>query len=589
MMTINRRLLLLILFTLLIFVIRFMNINEALYDDEANFAYSLTVMDALGFNHDFPSPQPFNLLFKPLIFLFGLEVWVFRLIPLFFGVVNTFLVYLFTARNFGRREAFFATILMLIGFYPTLASLQLDVEGNFVLFSFLLLMFSYVEAEKAENNKKKNIWRIVGGLSLGLAVILKYNAVYIVGAITLHSLILKRGDIKAVFEDLFLLYGVGFVLFITHLGLAFVASSGDWLNYTPLFSWYNGFENAYQAKEIALYGVSLLGIIMFALWATPLLLGFYFLSFFHLIQRRNKRELLLILWITVAILFYTFFMTSGSLDRYFMNTIPAMAILGGIFLSSLSFSRTEKWYGVTLTFFSLFFFFLLNSIPFKYIPRLPNIYFQELQKGNSHFLFSYTSASGPTFGINFTILLLVFLIAYSSLFLYIILNWWSSWKRRAIKSEGTYLFVTFLAVSIAFNLFLVTEYVVHPTGVDVSTVKEEMINYVFNEKLAYPIYTTDSGMMWYFNHQHWAESKKPDGNVLGIPDYETEEGDDVSEVTLRSIQRRGGTILLVNWPPIPEESHAWQIVKHCRLEREFFSKGQLVGAIYACDVQNNSI
>src|SRR3989344_2819961 len=120
----DKRLLFLIIFALIIFAVRLININEALYDDEANFAYSLTVMDAYGFNHDFSSPQPFNLLFKPLIFLLGLKVWVFRLIPLFFGVINTFLVYLFTVRNFGKKEAFFATILMLVSFYPTLASLQ---------------------------------------------------------------------------------------------------------------------------------------------------------------------------------------------------------------------------------------------------------------------------------------------------------------------------------------------------------------------------------------------------------------------------------------------------------------------------------
>ena len=97
-----RRLWFLIVFGILIFGLRLANLNEAIYDDESNFAYSLTVMDPYGFNEDYYSPQPLNLLYKPLIWLFGLETWVFRLVPWLFGILNTLLVYLFARRNFGE-------------------------------------------------------------------------------------------------------------------------------------------------------------------------------------------------------------------------------------------------------------------------------------------------------------------------------------------------------------------------------------------------------------------------------------------------------------------------------------------------------
>ena len=89
----NKHLFFLILFGIFIFSFRLTMLNEAIYDDESNFAYSLTVMDKFGFNEDYYSPQPLNLLYKPLIFFFGLETWVFSLIPWLFGIINTHSAY----------------------------------------------------------------------------------------------------------------------------------------------------------------------------------------------------------------------------------------------------------------------------------------------------------------------------------------------------------------------------------------------------------------------------------------------------------------------------------------------------------------
>ena len=105
----DKRVLFLLIFAILIFSIRLANINEAIYDDESNFAYSLTVMDEFGFNRDYYSPQPLNLLYKPFIALFGLETWVFRLLPWLFGIINTIFVFIFARRNFGKKVALIAS------------------------------------------------------------------------------------------------------------------------------------------------------------------------------------------------------------------------------------------------------------------------------------------------------------------------------------------------------------------------------------------------------------------------------------------------------------------------------------------------
>ena len=267
-MKVDKKILFLILFGLLIFGLRLFNINEAIYDDESNFAYSVTVMDEYGFNHDYSSPQPLNFLYKPFIALFGLETWVFRIVPWLFGIINTVFVYVFAGRNWDKNVAFWAAFLMLISFYPTLASLQFDVEGNLVMFSVMLMFFSYLEYEKSTNAKRRLGWQILAGIGLGLAVTCKYNSIYIIIPIAIYSLIRRQWNLKKLFDDLFMIYLVGFLIFLILMVFAAVVSS-NWLEFVPLFSWADGFESMYSPEMFSLLGVSML-----VLWSTPLLFGF---------------------------------------------------------------------------------------------------------------------------------------------------------------------------------------------------------------------------------------------------------------------------------------------------------------------------
>jgi len=548
----NKKIIFLIIFGILIFGIRLGNLNEAIYDDESNFAYSLTVMDKYGINQDHYSPQPLNLIYKPFIALFGLETWVFRLIPWLFGIINTLFVYIFARRNFGQKVAFFSTFLMLVAFYPTLASLQFDVEGNLVLFSILLMFFSYLEYEKASSNKRKLAWQILAGVGLGLAVVSKYNSIYVVVTLALYSLIKNKWDFKKSFNDLFMIYLVGFVLFLSYVLLGMLANPNNWLK----FIWVVGFNRYYGGN------MYLLPIGMYVLWSTALLFGFYLLSLF----KWDPKNLLYVLWITIPILFYTFVLPFGSLDRYFMNTIPALVILGGFYLAKIKLERKHLFAGSAIFIFYLGILFLINSVPIKYLARLPTLYFNELKYLNLNFLFTYTSASGPTFGINFATIFWSFLIGLGSLFLYLIL------KKKTIRK---WFFTIFLVVSLALNVFLVSEYIFHPMGVDVSEVKSQMVDYVKSSDLAYPIYSNDQGIEWYFHNKYLWNYEK----TVGFGDNEVGSR---SETAIKNINQRKGTILLLHWPPLPENSPAWEVVDLCKIKKQFYSKEILIGEVYIC-------
>ena len=544
----NNKILFLILLGLVMFGIRLFNLNENIYDDESNFSYTLTVMDGLGFNHYYYSPQPLNFLYKPLIVLFGLKTWVFRLIPWLFGILNTLLVYIFARRNYGEKTAFFAVLLMLVSFYPTLAALQFDVEGNLIMFCALLLFLSYLEYEKSE----QFAWQILAGIALGIMVITKYNAVYMVIALALYSLVQRKWQVKQSIKDLFPVYLVGFLLFACYIFVAIIASPENWLDFVGIIS-----PGRYYASHF-----SLLGLAMFVVWSTPLLVGFYLLA----LARWDKRNLLLVLWITMPIFFYTFLITSGSMDRYFMNTIPALALLGGYFLSQEIFQKKHIVSLALLVAGMTLLFFLLNTIPIKYVARFPELYLKEITQGNLFFLFSYTSASGPMLGISFVTIFVSFFLGFAFLLLCIL------FFKMSLRK---WFLILFLALSVAFNVFLMSEYIFHPTGVDVSSVKWEMLNYFQEHHLPYPVYSNDQGLQWYIDPRYWHNYDR----TIGFGDNEI---GDPSTLAKKSIAQRGGTILLLRWPPLPEESPAWEVNQLCQRIQQFFSKRHLIGEIYLC-------
>ncbi len=565
----DKKTIFLIIFGIIIFGLRLFNINEAIYDDESNFAYSLTVMDEFGFNPDYPSSQLHNLLYKPLLVLFGLQTWVFRLLPWLFGIINMLLVYIFTRRNWGQNAAFYSTLLMLVSFYPALASLQFDIEGNLIMFLILLMFFSFLEYEKSGSSKNRFLWQLLSGISLGAAVASKYNSVYVVFILLLYSLsknCLNGIGIRKTGKDLFLVYAVGLLVFIFSILIGFLLPSipETVINSTHFFSWYDGFNEQYRPES-----VNLLGLAMYVLWSTPLLFGFYVIALF----KRNKDTSLPRIWITITILFYTFVVTYGSLDRYFMNTIPALVVLGGYYTSRLKFTRWHLIIGSFSLVVFLSLLFALNSAPFKYIARFPELYFRELKNFNINFLFAYTSASGPTFGINFTVIFWSFLLSFA--FLLLCLLYFA--RKREIAS---WFFLFFMTVALGFNIFLVTEYLFHPTGVNVSDVKWEMIDYVRDNNI-YPIYTNDQGIQWYFEHDYLWQNKI----TQGFGDNEI--GSD-NTLVLNRIQNEGGTILLLHWTPLPDNSPSWEVVKACKINKQFYSKNILIGEAYNCNKNNYS-
>ena len=56
-----------------------------------------------------------------------------------------------------------------------------------------------------------------------------------------------------------------------------------------------------------------------------------------------------------------------------------------------------------------------------------------------------------------------------------------------------------------------------------------------------------------------------------------------------SLQERGGTVILLHWLPIPEDTGIYELFEDCvKDEKKFYtSEGMLMGEIYHCTTDNS--
>ena len=294
---------LLILILLFAILLRSFGLDEAMYDDEANYAFAAANAEELGFNPHYYSPLLAQWSNGLSISTFGINTLAFRLVPLLFGVLTIIFTYLLAKEHYNKKIAILASTIMAISFYHILASLQIDVEGSILTFLFVLTIFSYLKYEKYKTKK----WQVLTGIFIGLSFLAKSNSIGLFIILGAHSLIKNRKITKTV-KELFMPFIIG----IGILGLFFLVSYlVNPQNIAFLFSHGTNFLNLKPSG---------IPIILFLLWATPFLI---FLPLTRIIKAK-KEDSIFIIWIIYTILFYTFLIKKGDFSRYLMNLIPAL-------------------------------------------------------------------------------------------------------------------------------------------------------------------------------------------------------------------------------------------------------------------------
>jgi len=278
-----------------------------------------------------------------------LSIWLISLAYQVFGVNN------FASRIFS---AVFATLSLIVVFYlgkkiynrtvGFLSALVLGTFTTFYMFARLAMtdvplvffvlgsIYFFVLSEKTE---KPTRYAALSGLFFGLALMTKQIEALLILLIILTYLIATKRSIKFLFTKTFTLFwSIGLLIFSPWL-IYMNASFGSQFWYWYFI--YSGFTRTVGAVESHfgnyLYYFSYLANNETLLWAIllPFSAG---LCIFKAVVKRVKEDTLIILWMAIVLLVFTFAQT--KLFWYILPAFPAFAIA----ISSLLYTVSKKTY-----------------------------------------------------------------------------------------------------------------------------------------------------------------------------------------------------------------------------------------------------
>ncbi len=553
----HKKLLLLILLGALI--IRLLGSNLVIYTDEAHYtnlaAYfnsgyfltygpepmvpslSIPYFASLGFFPAIPHHPPLSMALFLISNIFFDGAFAFRIVPIVFGVLSIFMIYLLAEFVYGRRAAVISALLAAVSFYHILASVQLDQHGSTHFFFFLCAIYGYLRWERGRSVR----WFIFGAVAAGLAMLNVYSAIFLFIALALYTFIQNREFVRSliimsVFSLISLLVYAVFPLF------SFIYNR-DIIIRTFLVA------GLFQPVINARY------IVFLLIWLGPLLLGLSVLS----LRNATRKDIIFWLWILVGAIPLIFTDPNTSIDRYLMLTLPAFIILSGRFLSEIEVKRAHYALGVAS--FVLFYAFLMFlNLNVEYYGHVLEDYIAMASSFHWNFFFPITGPSGPAFGVVFSSIAWSLIVSFMLLFNVVVLMF--------MRNSGyKYFLFMFLGVTLAFSTVLAQEMLVGVAHPNYSDVNYELIRYYKEHSLPESVYTNNRALFYYLGK----DGTKLHSFTETYPDE-----------TVSLISRGNITVIIFEFPKIPRDNVLWKSLQGCTLEKTAYSKGMEYGYIYRC-------
>jgi hypothetical protein len=543
---------------LILTLIRLFGVNMPIVDDETNYiGWISDPGDYITVNpfttHPHPPLGPW--LFYGASKLFGSSTQIFRLIPLVLWIINSFLIFSMVKEEYNEKIAFFSSLFFGLSYYSVLMSLQIDVEGSLLVTSFLAISLFYLKYQRTK--KTHNL--IFAGLALGMGLFTKLSAFFILPTIALHSLISIKN--KSILKSIISFENIKKTLFETSIIVFFglLVFSIFPLLMPEIFEKMISHSSHYYGLNF-----SLLAISMFIFWSTPLLLG---LSLCETLKLERKNSFWII-WLISIFSIYTFLISgrlgtqsvSGGItdySRHFMNLLVPLSVLSGIFISKLKWRmHTFYTFGIlTLIFTSIF--FIINKQTTTILARDFSTYLNAITQFNFNFFFSFLTSSGNFLLINMWIFVIIFLTS-----LILILIYYFSPKKYTSLT-----LILFISLGIAFNIFLVSEYLGPVTSPNFENTYYDLVQEISqNNSITY--YVNDEGFLLYLNKFQ----NKNEKNVHYIGKY--------AETLPMKIIPNDKFILLSL--PDPNLHEIIQSKYPCVTEKKIYSKNTIVANILVC-------
>jgi 4-amino-4-deoxy-L-arabinose transferase-like glycosyltransferase len=286
-------------------------------------------------------PPIFDLLTTGYFQIFGANQIAGRLVAATFSLLSIFVLFEFTKKTYGHKNALMAAVLLgtMPGFFWLSRVTMLE---TMLIFFFTLVMFTFYSWLTKDTYKTL----LSSGLALGIGVLAKYEIVVAAIAMLLSILFLSRKRLKLSLAKLLLIFVIvvlvvvpWFVLIYHYDGvtkfqtLQYVITEGgqdrpaysNRFQPTPLFYLV---EMTWPFNDIPVHPISL---PIFALGLCGLGLFAY---------RRKRQDIFFLTWFVVVYVFFT--LIPNRQWRYVTTLFPILAISAASFIFFL-YGRVQAW------------------------------------------------------------------------------------------------------------------------------------------------------------------------------------------------------------------------------------------------------
>jgi 4-amino-4-deoxy-L-arabinose transferase-like glycosyltransferase len=287
-------------------------------------------------------PPLFDLVTMGYFQVFGVNEVAGRLVAVTFSLLAIWLLFKFTKRTYGVKNALVASVLLgtMPGFFWLSRVTMLE---TMLIFFFTLVMFAFYTWLSKDNSNRALIF---SGLALGIGILAKYQIVVAALAMLLSIMFLSRKRLKLNLAKFLLIFAIAilvvvpwFVMIYHYDGitkfqtLQYVMSEGgqDRPAYSNRFQpipVYYLTEMAWPFKDLAVHPISL---PIFALGLCGLGLFAY---------RRRKQDIFFLTWFIVVYVFFT--LIPNRQWRYVTPLFPILAISAACFIIFL-YSSVRAW------------------------------------------------------------------------------------------------------------------------------------------------------------------------------------------------------------------------------------------------------
>lgn len=559
----------LFLFIILAIFIRANGLNLALVSDEASWTIEINEMSLNDISH-IPHPPIMMWVYQSVYKLFGENMIVYRLVPLLFSIINMILVYLITTKVYSKKAAILALALYTTSYWATQAALQVDMDGSslttmYLITAYILINYTQKSGHSINTRDNKTKTRVLIGITLGIALLIKYTAILLFATAVLYILIKER-SLKKCMQIMLPATIIAALIFTVFPLWAILTDNPLW-------------ERSLDHTGGAYYLTLVRPITYLFLWATPLLFYFAILSVWKQPEETKEaykkrvleKDLLFILWLVVVFLFYALVISgkAPTFDRYMMPMIPALVILSASFIAKQEWTKKELWIGIISFIIVYIAANIINLTTTKTLVHNISNYLNAAFAGQWNFLFPYTGSSGPFFWISFINIgsMLIMTLCCGGF----IIN-------SYIKKRNKYVsrvIMLLLAVSLAYNALLISEFIFTPTQPSHTQIVEQINAYIYENKLQQQRMFTSlyqQEVMFYATEKYPFDQK-----------YQYVDDSIPMEYYQKNLFNSDAIAIILDMPASVDKSkELWQTLNSNCTRTDFTEKGRTAAYLFQC-------